>query len=346
MKKILVIALLISCLIFTAALAAPTRQRSESFALTDAELLVVQPLFNTVAFAAFQKDILSYAGDSAPDQALVEGVLLRALEERMFPVELIDLAVTLTDQQVGEMAAQLFAWQGIAGIQEPLCPCIERVAGGLRFDLSGQPDFIGVYAYDAAKAQEGQLHIQGDVYQLSGIEGLAEDVPEDSILWLGHITLALTPHQNAPGGYVLSSYEISETYQATGLIQFFDEENGFELAYPDIFPVIEAPPEPGQPLALESADEKARLGVSFIPGTLSELEAAWQAEGAASTVGINEFGQLTYKTPGEMRLAMPDEMLGACVVLSLVYPQERAHEFGLYLEFLMNSFVVYAFAAG
>ncbi|MDD4080701.1 MAG: hypothetical protein PHP02_04735 [Eubacteriales bacterium] len=344
MKKSLLTAILILCLILPSALAAPTRERDQGFPLSDAELLAVQPLLNTVAFTAFQKDIMSYDGDELPGQALVEGILLRALEERLFPVEMVDLAVTLTDQQVRGMAGGLFDWQDIPPIETPLCPCITRVAGGIRFDLSGQPDFIGVYAHGAAVFSEDTLIVMGDVYHLSGIEGMAEDAPEDSILWLGHIEIALSPAKNAQAGYTLKSYHISETYQATGMRFLFDEENGYELAYPDIFPQLSTPPRSGQALALESEDGQARLGVTFTPGTLEELETAWKADGGQASV--NEFGQLAYQAPGELRLASPDAQTGQCVVLTLTYPEGRPHEYDLYWEFLTNSFVVYAFAAG
>ena len=59
MKRSLLIAILVFCLIMPSALAAPTRQRSQGFALRDAELLALQPLLNTIAFAAFQKDIMA-----------------------------------------------------------------------------------------------------------------------------------------------------------------------------------------------------------------------------------------------------------------------------------------------
>jgi hypothetical protein len=344
MKRSLLIAVLVFCLIMPSALAAPTRQRSQGFALRDAELLALQPLLNTIAFAAFQKDIMAYGGDAAPGQELLEGALLRALEERLFPVDPVDRAVTLTDQQVREMAGRLFAWQDIPGIETPLCPCISRVSGGLQFDLSGQPDFIGVYAYDATMSAEGIVFIAGDVYRLSGIEGMAEDAPEDSIRWLGHIEITLNPDQSAQAGYTLYSYQVSETYQSAGLRLLFDEENGFELAYPDIFPEQNTPHHKGQALVLESNDGQARLDVTFIRGTLEELETAWMAEGGQTA--MNEFGQLAYQTPGELRLATPEEPSEHCVVLTLAYPEDRPHEYGLYWEFLTNSFVVYAFAAG
>lgn len=345
MKKSLMIALVILCLILPpAALAAPTRQRSPGFIMDDAALLAVQPLLNTVASAAFQRDIMAYEGQTLPSQALVEGVLLRALEERLFPVEIVDLAVTLTDQQVRDAAGQLFARQDIPVIETPLCPCISRVAGGLQFDLSGQPDFIGVYAYDAVLSAENTLLVTGDVYRLSGIEGMAEDVPEDSIHWLGHIEITLLPAQSAPAGYTLISYHVTETYQGTGFHLLLDEDNGYELMYPDIFPEPDTPPREGQALALESDDGQARLGVAFIPGTLEALEAAWLAE--AGQARINVFGQLTYHAPGELRLATPDDQSERCVVMTLTFPEDRRHEYDLYWEFLTNSFVVYAFAAG
>ncbi len=341
MKKTLTILVLILCLIVSAASAAPARQRSEPFGLSDAELMAVQPLVNAVAYAAIQTDTMRYARGTAPAQALVGAVLTRALQERMFPVEIAGSTLALTDAQVKDMTARLFASEDI--------PLITPAEGGLSLDLTAQTDFIGVHVYAAGEDQTGELTLSGDLYRLSGIEGMAEDAPEDSIRWLGNISLVLKKAQDTPAGHTLVSFDIPERYQATGFHQIIDEDNGFELSYPDIFPVHEEPLAPGEALTLVSADGASRLTVSFVPGTLEELQAAWQAETGHlehTKVWVTQHGQLTLQGPGEKRLALPDEQAGQCVVLTYTHPEAGPHEHGLYWEFLENSFVVYAHAAG
>lgn len=343
MKKTLLILVLILSLIVSAASAAPTRRREEPFGLDEAELMAVQPLLNAVAYAAFQKDIMHYARGTAPSQALVEGILARALEERLFPVEIKGQGLTLSDTQISDMAGKLFAWPDVPPMAQPFGAGISPVEGGLTFDLSAQPDFVGVYVY-GAREEAQELLIRGDVYRLSGIEGMAEDAPEDSIAWIGHIDLALKKAQGAPAGHTLISFAVTERYQAGGFNQIFDEENGYELSYPDIFPVHEEPLQKGEALELVSADGQARLRVSFVPGTLAELEATWEAE--SSSVRVTEYGQLTLEGQGERRLTVPDEQAGQCVVLTYTYPEDKPHEHALYWEYMENSFVVYAHAAG
>ncbi len=349
MKKSLLIFVAILCLITAMVSAAPSRERSEPFGLEEAELMAVQPLVNAAAYAAFQKGITHFAPEAAPEQALVEGVLMRAVEERLFPVELQGQALSLTDAQVQDMVAKLFTWQNVPAIAAPVGPGLVKNEGGLQLDLSQQPDFVGVHVYEAGHDETGALIVKGDVYRLSGIEGMAEDVPEESILWLGHITLNLARSETAPAGYTLSSFIINEQYQAKGFHQLYDEENGYELSYPDIFPLRESPLQKGEALELTSADGQARLSVSFVPGSLETLETAWKAEAGqpeGSRVWMTEYGKLAFQGPREMRLALPDEASGQCVVLTLTRPEDRPYEFGLYWEFLENSFVVYAHAAG
>jgi hypothetical protein len=349
MKKTLLILALILTLVASTASAAPTRRRSEPFGLEEAELMAVQPLVNAAAHAAYQKGIVRLSQGSAPEQALVEGVLMRALEERMFPVEIENDTLTLTSAQVRDMAASLFTWPELPALTAPTTPGLAPVEGGLQVGLSQQPDYVGLHVYVAEHDDAGALIIKGDVYRLNGIQGLAEDVPEESIQWLGHMELNLTRAETAPAGYTLSGFAVNEQYQLQGFRQLFDDENGYELTCPDIFPAREEPLKKGEALEMISADGQARLTVTFVPGGLEELKTAWKAETGrpkGSDVWVTEYGALTMQGPLEMRLAMPDEGAGQCVVMTLLKPDDRPCEFGLYWEFLENSFVVYAHAAG
>lgn len=350
MKKSLLICVLALTLLISGASAAPTRWRGEALGLSDAELMALQPLLGAAAAAAFERNIPSYLMGSAPPQALVETVLARALAEGMFPVDRNNgQSLLLSDARAREMAGQLFAWQDLPAITAPLGPGIARSGEGLRFDLSEPERFVGLYAYASRQEADGLLLVRGDAYRLAGAAGLAEDAPEDSLLWIGHLSLQLQKAANTPAGYTLAGYEVNERYQAGGLRQIIDGENGYELSYPDIFPAPGRVPGKGEGLSLTSEDGIARLTVSFVPGSLDSLEAAWQAEAGAlegSRVWRKESGQLALESAREMRLALMDEKAGQCVVLSCVFPGDRPCEQGLYWEFMENSFVVYAHAAG
>ena len=349
MKKTLPILVLILTLLVSAASAAPTRRREELFGLNEAELMALQPLLYAAAGAAFGNDIPRMSGQAAPEPSLVMAVMGRALQAGLFPVETSDQTLALSDAQVQDMAGKLFDRATALDFTPAQGAGFTRTPEGFVFDLSAPGDHVGVYAYLAAPGEDGLLNVKGDVYRLSGIQGMAEEAPEDSIQWLGHMGMMLRKAEGAPAGYILVSYAVNEHYQARGFSQFFDEENGYELSYPDIFPVHEEPLAKGQPLELSSADGQAKLSVTFVPGNLEALEAAWKAETghpADTNVWVNEYGQLTMQGPREMRLAMPDEASGQCAVLTLIKPEDKPYEYSLYWEFLENSFVVYAHAAG
>ena len=349
MKKSLLICVLALTLLISGASAAPTRWRGEALGLSDAELMALQPLLGAAASAAFERNIPSYLMGSAPPQALVETVLARALAEGMFPVDRKGQSLMLSDAKAREMAGQLFAWQDLPAITAPLIPGTSRSGDGLQFDLSEPESFVGLYAYASRQEADGLLLVRGDAYRLVGAAGLAEDAPEDSLIWIGHLSLWLQKAANTPAGYTLAGFEVNERYQAGGLRQIIDEENGYELSYPDIFPAPGRVPGKGEGLSLTSGDGIARLTVSFVPGSLDSLEAAWQAEAGSlegGRVRRKESGQLALESAREMRLALMDEKAGQCVVLSCVFPGDRPCEQGLYWEFMENSFVVYAHAAG
>lgn len=349
MKKTLLIPALILTFFVSCASAAPSRRPDEMMGLDGAELMAVQPLVNAAAGTAFQQGIPHYPRDTAPDQALVEGVLVRALRERLFPVAAKGQTLALSDGEIREAAGKLFAWPDLPAVTAPVSPGVSRTEGGLMIDLASKPDFVGVHVCSAGENEAGELTVAGDVYSLSGIEGMAEDAPEDSIRWLGHITLALKKSPGAPAGHTLVSYDADERYAAAGFRQIIDMENGYELSYPDIFPEVMTAQAPGQGLELASADGLAKITVSFVPGSLQALEDAWKAEPGlpeGSRIRVTEFGQLTLRSPREMRLAVPDERGGQCVLLSYTFPEDRPYEHSLYWEFMENSFVVYAHATG
>lgn len=344
-KKLLAIALILS-LFSVSALAAPTRQIQGPLGLSEAELMAVQPLLNAAATAAFQQQIERFPNGSAPSQALAEGMLLRAISEGLFPLDTKGDSLFLSPEEARDMAAKLFTSKELPALNSPGGPQITQVESGLQINLASQPDFIGAYVYAGGDSGgEGTL-LQADIYRLSGIEGRAEDVPEDSIQWIGHMGLRLEKSDNTPAGYTLSSFAVNEHYAATGFHQLYDEVNGYELSYPDIFPLREAPLQKHEPLQLGSADARASLTVSFAQGSLSELETLWQKDKGVGNVWMTEHGALTLQNPTEKRLALPDEEGGQCLVLTLIQPDDKPYEYGLYWEFLVNSFVVYAHASG
>jgi len=347
MKRILTAALVICLLLTTPAFAAPARELSQQ-AKDSAELIAqVQPLCNAVAAGAFRYPVQTLRNESAPDAGLVLAVLQEALGSHLLVEEAVEGKVSLSQQEAQSLARQLFYNKELPELTPPEELGVLQEDGQLVFDLNLHPDFMGVHIYDLSLTEE-ELLIKADFFTSGSIQASAVDVPEDSLVWLGHIGLRLKPDADAAVGFTLASFSVPEVYMPAQWIPF-QGGNRFELLYPNA--MTEQEVQGNTLFHATSGDHTIQLRVVEEEGSLEGLLEAWrkQAEDSqGADTAYMEDGRLYYYGPSTFRLAYADPQGGrdACLVLELTFPPQLEHEFTLYQTFLNNSFVVYSHSHG
>lgn len=212
--------------------------------------------------------------------------------------------------------------------------------------LDPEQDGLGLHIY-ALREQDGLISLEGDLYQVAGMQVSPTDAPEDSVRWLCHYSAQLRRDQAAPGGAMLLDQQLSAPYAAKGFYAFSNEAAGFELLLPDS---LTAPTDAqADPLVFASADGRARLTLSLLPldGSSAENE---QQRLAAAHPGLS-FLQAEPYGPGLEGLMLGYRVIqvyGEALVysLELSYPPELEAEYSLYFQFIRNSFVVSEVAVG
>ncbi len=340
MKKLsLLLALLLTCFSLVAS-AAPARDLTDA-AFDQEELIAqVQPLTDAVAQAAFTLDLSELKEGEAPSNALVEGLLARAYQEFL----LITPASEISLEEVGQAATRLFFADNLPGITGAVLPDLRLVNDQVVVNMEGGADFVGTHVYDIALDEEG-LTLLMDVYRLNGIKASAVEAPEESLIWLGAMSVTLRPKADAQVGFALSAFSVKERYQETSYLQF-TQKNRFELQYPDIF---QTKVDAGTSfLGLATVDGAAQLVVREEAISFENLIAAWQKEKGDGVDLKIENDRAILIAPGLLRLAYGDPLDGqdACLVLEMRYPIDRELEFTLIRTFLDNSFVVYSHSVG
>lgn len=347
MKKLIALLILFSMLFALPSFAAPTRDLTEQ-ALAHEDLIAqVQPLVDAVAAAAMRQGLYLYQEGGKPEPALVEGLLFQALASHLLVYEARDGVVLMPQEEAQTLAQGLFVNQELPALPSPVYPGVTLEEGRLRFDITRQEDYIGTHIYDAAVSEE-EVTLKADIFRLNGIVASAEDAPDESLTWIGHIGLRLRPSAESALGFSLYSYSVPERYTPSGLA-LYTQKNRFEVQYPDF--LIENLQQEGTWLSLASEDRSVTLTVKDVPGTLESLKADWYAaapSGGDNRVGFIENGRLFMAAPGVLRLAYFDPLEGAdsCLLLEMTFPAEKEHEFSLYETFLDNSFVVYSHSVG
>lgn len=346
MKKIIAFCIALVLLTGLTAAAAPTRNRQ--LPVENLEMIAqIQPLADVVAAAAWRQGITLYRNGTAPEQALMEGVLLEALQSQLLVYDAQDQNLSLTDGQVQHALDQLFYYQDLPGMKTPIHQSITASDQGLRFNLGWQQDYIGAFIYHIGLSEDEVLAM-ADIYQLSGIQTTAEEAPEESLTWLAHMGFRFKSEPDSPLGFTLASFSVPEVYQARGFLQF-EVEDLFEVQYPDLF--TEGDAIEGAYLALKSEDGSSQLHIYREPGTVEDVKTAWVSQSPGDgtvSLRVREDGRLVYYSNGENRLAVYDPINGedSCLVLTLVFSNLKPHEYELYFQFLDNSFVVYSDAFG
>lgn len=347
MRKTLLTVLALCLALALPAQAAPTRDMTVS-ALEHQDLLEqIQPLVDAAAAAAMRLDYTFFREGTTPEPAFVEGLLYQALGSHLIVREANEGVIALTRDEAREAARGLLVETGVPGFDSTGYPGVSMENGTLHFDLTRQEDYIGGHIYDLS-VDEVEVLVSADIYRLNGIVANAQDAPEDSLTWLGHIGLRLKPQPETPLGFVLASFSIPERYRESASIHHV-EKNRFELQYPDFLAV--PLPEDEAYLSISSEDGLAKLIVRDVPGTLDSLLDEWIRQspgGQDAHTGWIENGRLVMHAPGVFRLAYPDAREGTdnCLVLEMVFPSENLHEFTLIQTFLDNSFVVYSHSVG
>ncbi len=344
MKRRLFLFLLISIVLCAAASAAPARELSYA-AKQSADLIrEIQPFADAVAAAAWDFGVQRLREDEAPEPVLLENMLLQAMRKGVLSYANADGAVALRPEETADAAGRLFTAPGLPGISLPVNESITFEGGLLRFSLSDQEDYVGAHIYDLELNEEALL-ISADTYVLSGIRATADEAPEDSLRWLGHIEMKLKPRSDSPSGFALSAFIASPGYQAKRFI-LHEEKDHFELRYPDIF--ISPGKVSGALLDLVSADNTAKMSLKSVPGTLESLRNEWLQEDLpdGTTIQMGEDGRLELLGHDEMRVAVSQDGVENCLVLVMTYPMDREFEYGLYWSFIENSFIVYSNSVG
>lgn len=346
MKRSLALVMALLLLIVLPASAAPTREMTEQALLNEEIISRVQPLMDAVAAVAMEQGTVVFRNGTQPDLALVEGLLFQSLYSRLQVVETVDGKAFLRFEDANALVRQLFFAEPPALTGQVSTPGITSQEDGLQFDLELRHTFIGASVYDV-NLSEDELLISSDIYQLEGIVATAQDAPEDALTWLGHLGVRLKPDIDSPVGFKLANFSVPERYQPAAMVQF-EQENLFELQYPDIFNVQTDLEDTY--LSLATQDGSASLTVRMEPGTLESLEKDWWAghDGRESVAAMIENERLIMVKNGVVRLAYYSPVDGndACLVVEMTYPGTQELEYSLYRTFLDNSFVVYSHSVG
>lgn len=344
-KKIVAIIIAVLVILPFSSYAAPTRDKK--LLEENTELVAqIQPLADIVTAAAWNHGITLYQNGEIPNQKLMEGVLYQSLQNQLFVYEMDDKTLFLDQNQVYDMMRQLFYQKELPSLEIIDSQTISMEKEGFRFNIDWQKDFIGAYIYDIHLTEE-ELLLSADIYHLSGIRSSAEEAPEESLSWLGHIGMRFMPDPSSILGFSLASFSMPEIYEAKIFVQY-EEKNLFEIQYPDLFTASSE--KPGAFLSLKSADGQSTLSIQRINGAILDLKQTWLNEKTdnKTTVFIREDGRLVLYTQGQMRLAVLDPINGedSCLVLTMTFPILKPHEYQLYWQFMDNSFVVYSEAFG
>ena len=342
MRKTVILLLLLALLFSLPVQAAPTRELKPA-ALEQEDLLgQVQALADIVASVAFRRGLDAYLPDSQPQPELIQGLLYQAFASHLLVEEANEGILHLSQEQAAQNLGSLLAYNGLLTITASVQPGLSvQEDGSLRLDITQKEDFIGAHVYDLSLTEEAlQLHC--DVYSLSGIVASAVEAPDETLTWLGHISITLKPNAEAAQGFVLAGFEVEEHYQPTGSLSFVQKDR-FEVMYPDCLTQVQAVE--GAFFSRMSEDGSVAMQVTEQAIFLPSLVDIWQGEDAQLEVTD---AYAVYKAPGVFRLAYSDSLAeqDRCLVLELRFPVERTREFELYWTFIFNSFVVYSHSFG
>lgn len=258
---------------------------------------------------------------------LVQAMAIAAPSRDVSLIDMDEEQLELLRSSIGQQAIQAF----------------HQANPGLPLDLS--QDGLGMHIYELDMGAAAPI-LKADLYQVEGMQLSPEEAPEDGVRWLAHCEVVLQQDQAAPGGYKALDMRLSPPYQAKGFVSLQLEEAGLELLLPDCFHL---PEQAALPLQLTSDDGKAQLTVSLRPVAgvtmLTEQQRLLASHPDILFAPEADYGpDIEGHAPGYSVLVV----LGAdqAYSLELSYPQELAHEYSLYFQFMRNGFVVSEIAVG
>ena len=202
------------CGLWTRANAASPRQGQEIALDTPLRELVCL----TVS-AALMRGIDSLPPGEQPGQAITEGMLTQALFRQLLPeggLALREGQARVSYAELADWYEQLFTYGTCVPLDHPLCPCLTVETEGLLFDLSPlyEDPVAGAAVYRMEENGE-DIRLICDVFVCYQNTLLAEEVPEDEIVWLCPAEILLRPAPETRFGFTLSGFALGPEYPET-----------------------------------------------------------------------------------------------------------------------------------
>ena len=367
MKKRLCCLLLIAVFCLTSfactALAAPSRDIVRADRDIDPGMRM---LLETVLGAAVYTGVSGVEENMTPPAALIEEAFALGLFSLSLPHDGQDVMQNTPHLSGGEMQklySLLFASGAYALPEQASAEGITRDGDGLTFDLTGFDHVprVGVHVYSVA-VNEGpeddgmdteveQVELLADLCTYYGDSGSdVTELPEEELTWLCHGEIVVDTAPDTAYGYRIRHFALSAPYEDGMTSEWQEIENTvceYSVNLPSIFGLAQEDP---AHMIWQTSDGSAevRIDVESTQGQKADaLLAQWlQTHGNREIVNRSEFDFYYSMGEGVFDLWQIHEDLPEYYHLTMVFPEERQDEYGLYSEFIRNSLVAWRISNG